>query len=285
MAGALAFADTPAQVAREALLDQLDKVLGQIAKRRRSDAAIHGVRKELKRARATLRLLREHIGVVEYRRDNALIRDAARPLTPVRDAKVLLDSFKVLAEESPRGRFSRHFRALLEDRRRAAARRLSSAELAAAARVLSSIRRRAASLPGSRLSQTDDGALKRAYKRGREAHASAKRRATDESLHEWRKQTKYFENQLEIVLPFGPKFLRKSHRRAKRLADILGDDHDLALLAEQILLHAKGEYAPSQDSEVEDMIVRVARWRKQLQAQAFRLARRLYSGRARRYQR
>ena len=58
-----------------------------------SDETIHDTRKRLKRVRAGLRLLREVIGKGPYRRENALIRDAFRPLTELRDAKVLLDAF------------------------------------------------------------------------------------------------------------------------------------------------------------------------------------------------
>jgi CHAD domain-containing protein len=59
-----------------------------------SDETIHDTRKRLKRVRAGLRLLREAMGEGRYRRENALIRDAARPLTELRDAKVLLDALR-----------------------------------------------------------------------------------------------------------------------------------------------------------------------------------------------
>ena len=88
--------DTPTHIARRALLARLDTILEELGKPHRSDAGIHNMRKELKRARAALRMLRACIGVVEYRRDNALLRDAARPLTPIRDAKVLLQTLEPL---------------------------------------------------------------------------------------------------------------------------------------------------------------------------------------------
>ena len=66
-----------------------------------SDETIHDTRKRLKRVRAGLRLLREVIGKGRYRRENALIRDAFRPLTELRDAKVLLDAFDAIAEKIP----------------------------------------------------------------------------------------------------------------------------------------------------------------------------------------
>src|SRR5512132_2901573 len=56
------------------------------------DHSVHEARKELKRARSTLRILRDAIGKTAYRRSNQRLRDAAGPLSRVRDAKVLLDA-------------------------------------------------------------------------------------------------------------------------------------------------------------------------------------------------
>ena len=53
------------------------------------------------------------------------------------------------------------------------------------------------------------------------AFAAAKREGTDENLHEWRKQTKYFANQLDMPAPLGAKLFVESHRHATQLADCL----------------------------------------------------------------
>jgi CHAD domain-containing protein len=281
MTGGKRSAETPTHIARRALLAQLDKTIEELGKRRRSDVAVHNIRKQLKRARAALRMLRDCIGVVEYRRDNALIRDAARPLTPLRDAKVLLQTLEQVEskqETGSRGFFLR-FRKLLEELRRLARRQLRAADLAAAARVLRGIRRRAAALPGSRLAAPHARGLEHAFKKARSVFAVVKRQGTDESLHEWRKQTKYFANQLEMLLPLEPKLFDKSHRQATQLADCLGEDHDLAILTEQISQHALG--APGTDAR--RLIGTVKRRRKKLQRRAMRLGHRLYSGQAARY--
>jgi CHAD domain-containing protein len=281
MTGGKPSAESPTCIAHRVLLAQLDKTIGKLGKRRRSDAAIHNIRKELKRARAALRMLRECIGVVEYHRDNALIRDAARPLTPIRDAKVLLQTLQQLEpkdEPGSRGFFLR-FRKLLEEKRRFARRQLRPGDLAAAARVLRGIRRRAAAVPESRLAPAHPRGLEHAFKKARSAFAAAKERGTDERLHEWRKQTKYFANQLEMLLPLGRKPFDKGHRHATQLANCLGDDHDLAILTEQISKHAMG--APG--AEARRLIRTVKGRRKQLQRRAMLLGRRLYSDRAARY--
>ena len=231
-----------------------------------------------------MRLLRECIGVTAYRRDNALLRDAARPLTPVRDAKVLLDAVRreELRRRAKGADFVGRFCAGLEQGRRAARRQLQAADLAGTARVLRGIRRRAAALPSDRLAKSDGKGLERAYKKARTAFTEAKRQGTDVSLHEWRKQTKYFANQLELITPFGPKQFGESQERAKDLADCLGDDHDLAILTEHIYSQAQGTAATSE--EVRDLLTFLARKRKKLQARAMRLGQRLYSGNPARFQ-
>jgi CHAD domain-containing protein len=282
LAGKSPTADSSPGIARQALLAQLDSAVSGLSKRRHSDRMIHEVRKELKRARATLRLMRECIGVEQYRRDNALVRDAARPLTAVRDAKVLIDAMRRWIPD--RGEFAQQLRRTLERQRRATLRQLRPAALRGAIRELRAIRRRAAaySEPASVL---EGEGLKRAYKSGRKAFIETRRRRSDESLHEWRKQTKYFASQLELVLPFGPKRFEKSLKRAKRLGEQLGDDHDLAILTEQIYRHAKGKHSPSQDERVQSLIDSLARERRKLQKKARELGRRLYSSGAHRYER
>jgi CHAD domain-containing protein len=59
--------------------------------------AIHDARKRLKKARAALRLARAALPGDEYRRENDTLRDAARPLSEVRDAEVLIDTLDGLA--------------------------------------------------------------------------------------------------------------------------------------------------------------------------------------------
>jgi CHAD domain-containing protein len=274
--------------ARLALVGQLEKAAAGLADPKRTDLTIHAIRKELKRARATLRFLHDCLGDALYRRENSLLRNTARLLTPVRDAKVL---FETLRHHDPHkgapnpGAFVRAFYAVLGEQRRAANSRLRNGDLLRAAAGLRASARRAAALPDRQLAQAPASmALKAAYKSARKAFARAYSRRTDECLHESRKQTKYFANEIEIMLGFGPKRFAKSCKRANKLAEQLGDDHDLALLTEKILRHAKGAHAPSRDDTVQDLLGHLAKRRRAPQRKAFRLGRRLYSDKARRYE-
>jgi CHAD domain-containing protein len=272
--------------ARRALVAQLDQAVAGLEDPRRS--SIHEIRKKLKRARAALRLLRDCLGEAVYRRENSLLRDAARPLTPARDAKVLFETLRYHDPKKGRanpGAFMRRFYRVLGERRRAAKIGLREADLVRVAAGLLALKRRAAALPDARLAQTPAGAsLKRAYKSARKAFTRVRRQRTDECLHEWRKQTQYFANEIEIVRGLLPKRFAKSHKRARKLAEQLGDDRDLALLTEEVFQHAKGAQAPSHDDTVQEFLGHLAGRRKALQRKAFRLGRRLYSSKARRYE-
>ena len=69
-----------------------------ILESRHGDDAVHEARKVCKRIRAALRLLRESVGSGVYRRENSMVRGAAKPLTAVRDAFILRKTLRKLPQ-------------------------------------------------------------------------------------------------------------------------------------------------------------------------------------------
>src|SRR5687768_16074016 len=63
--------------------------------------AVHEARKDMKKLRATLKLVRPVLGDETYRRENGRFRDAARALSDVRDAQVRAQTLDALAERFP----------------------------------------------------------------------------------------------------------------------------------------------------------------------------------------
>src|SRR5262245_11848944 len=57
-----------------------------------SDEKVHDTRKRLKRARAAVRLARPALGDRAWRRENESLRDAGRPLSAIRDSRILIDT-------------------------------------------------------------------------------------------------------------------------------------------------------------------------------------------------
>ncbi len=241
--------------------------------------------------RAALRLLRPCMGADAYHRENALVRDAARPLTPVRDATVLPQTLRGLdtRKDGKNGRaFASYLEGVLQEEQRAARRQLKPSVLRAAVRELRAFKRRIEALPASRLDRaTPCSGLIRTYKSGRNALASVTLQATDEHLHEWRKQVTYLANQLECIAPPDDQGFAVRLEKFRRLARRLGDDHDLAVLNRKILeiakpLNASAASAARQNDGAQQLESRVARRREALQSKAFRLGQRLYARRPRR---
>src|SRR3954454_9440642 len=83
----------PAGVRRVACsrIDHALAVLGR-PKRGASDRAVHEARKRFKEVRGALRLVRDEMGAKPFRKEKRTFRDARRPLSAARDAKVLVDT-------------------------------------------------------------------------------------------------------------------------------------------------------------------------------------------------
>ena len=86
--------------------------------------AIHDTRKALKRLRALVRLLRAELGERQYKREHAILRDAARRLAGARDAEVMVGTLDALLERHPRKLGRR--RQLIELRKRLVAERAAA---------------------------------------------------------------------------------------------------------------------------------------------------------------
>ena len=121
--------------------------------------------------------------------------------------------------------------------------------------------------------------LRRVYRSGRRAAAASEQRATDENLHELRKQAKYLWHELQILEPMQPATLAKLAKLAHQFSDRLGDDHDLAVLREKVLASRS-----LSRSSIRSIVAAIDRRRRRLQQQARRLGRRLYRARPREFE-
>lgn len=216
-----------------------------------ADEAIHAARKELKRARAGLRLLRGAIGTPVYMRENAALRDAARPLGRVRDAKVMLETIEqLLARERQPGRRTVLLglrRVLREARLRLRRDAQRAEEYSKSAQALEEARRRV-----ERWRVRGDGravvlgGVERIYRKGRKALAAVDAERSDENLHELRKQAKYLGQALEIPKATSACGLAKLIKRAESIADRLGGDHDLVVLQDKMTALPSGSQKAQQ---------------------------------------
>jgi CHAD domain-containing protein len=233
----------------------------------------------LKKARATLRLVRGALGASTYKKENAALRDAARPLGEVRDGQVLLDTLSSLVKHygAPASGLSLgKFERVLSRRRKEARESILQrpGPLKKARKTLQAVHSRSQQWHVGRHGWSVLGpGLKRTYSQGRRAFAQAQTRRSNECLHEWRKQIQYFWHQLQIFEPLGPGLLAGLVEETHQLADVLGNDHDLAVLRERVV--AAREVFPNAATH-RALIVLIERCRTELQRKALRLGRHLY---------
>ncbi len=248
-----------------------------------SDAAIHAARKHLKKARAALRLLRDALGPTMYARENAALRDAARPLRTVRDGTALLDQLDSLIKRygaPARAVDLVGLRRLLERERTAARAQLRRSRLRHETTLLRGVVARSARWPVGRRGWSVLGpGLKRVYKRGRNALAVARGERTPEALHEWRKQVKYFWHQLQLLQPLWPGHIGELAEEAHSLGDHLGNDHDLAVLRSKVLEHPQALAGPARSA----LVALIDRARTELQEKALALGERIYEEKPREF--
>ncbi len=244
--------------------------------------AIHGARKDMKKLRTVLRLLRAELGRKRYRRANARFRDAGRALSASRDAEVKLATLDSLAEKAtlPTPAIDAWRRILERDRGAAASAPAAGRAVAEAIELIEGGLEEIQGweLAGDRWKPVGSG-LKRTYRRGRRAMRAAERDGTEADFHEWRKRAKDLWYELRLFAGAWPRPLEAAAEEAHALSEQLGDHHDLAVLREDLRERNLGE---SETAALEEAI---DRRQAELAAAALPLGRRLYAERPRDFSR
>jgi CHAD domain-containing protein len=271
--------DLPGSVRRVAT-EQLDGAVEQLGDGHPDDPveAVHDARKRLKKTRSLVRLARPSMRARDYRRENRALRDRGRALSGARDADAAIETIDALAE-----RFAGHVpaalfesvRAALEERA-ASVRAGTQDDIAGHAEALRALRSHVDEWPVDAADgRTLARGIARAYTRGRDAFAVADADPTTEHLHEWRKRVKDLWYQLRLLGDAWPDVLKATAGEAKALSQLLGDDHDLAVLAQLVREDPGLTAGPAADRD--QLLELVDRRRGELVEQARTLARRLYA--------
>jgi CHAD domain-containing protein len=265
--------------ARRITRRRIKSALQTLVPEKSDDDSIHEARKELKKARATLRLLRDALGKKAYKRENAALRDAARPLSAVRDGRVLVDALNSLVKLYGAPARSLHLTKFKQalSRRRTQSRKMvlgKAGPLRHARKTLRKVRSRSDSWRVGRHGWSVLGpGLKRTYIKGRDAFKQAKTRPDNDTLHEWRKQTKYLWHELQLFDSLHAAEVQHLADVAHKVEDVLGDDHDLAVLYERAL-EARESF--DKGSTHEALLNLIMRCRAGMQQKALQLGLRLY---------
>lgn len=226
----------PAAEVRKVARQRIDKAIEALSVPPAERAeGVHQARKRFKELRALLRLVREPLGD-EFKHENRRVRDLGRMLAESRDATAMLESWDLLMQrfaERLGGPASKQTRQRLQARARQAEGNAADLDdrIAQAVSELHAVK---ASIDSWPLDATGFGLLaagvERTYADGATELAKVRSEPSDEQFHEWRKRVKDHWYQTQLLTPSWPMLMRLRADSLKRLADLLGDDHDLAMM-------------------------------------------------------
>ena len=235
------------------------------------EARVHRVRQRLKRVRTVLFVLEPGLGERAHAA-RLTLTSIARMLAGARDADVAAASARGLAATTPRAEelgLDRVVRTL--DREAALAHR-EKTPIGEVGRKLGVLVAEISALATDSFDGAAllEDALERAYRQGRRSMRHARSSLATPDLHRWRKKVKDLWHLLRLARK---RLSRKGQKMApmlERLGDLLGLDHDHALLAEKLAL------SPTGDLALMSQLSLIADRRRELEAEAFELGKRIY---------
>lgn len=236
---------------------------------------LHEARKDLKKTRSLLRLLRK-TPYAPLRKDlNAALRQLGQRLSPARDREVLHGMSAALARRKPvRGQAElKHGARKLEAfyaREGAGKPFLASETRAEVLWRLESLSRQfiPADLEGLTLEHLREG-LRRHGLRMEKAFQRYQDNPGSHTLHEWRKRTKDHRYHLQLGARF-PGVTRTRHKRVESLEKALGQARDCDLLLDRLRNRNDIGLEPE---EIATLIIHLEQKKETLVARAVRLAR------------
>ncbi len=215
----------------------LDRQCEQETERQTLIEDVHFIRRRLKRLRSLVRLIAP--SAKERAAADKRLRDASRMLAELRDAHVCqetLDSVIALAPAEIQLSANVWLRSEIDaiglpnsTLNEEEAGQLRWINVRKTLRRCSKVIRKW-HIPGDDFTPFHEG-LRGTYRQARMALQDAKRTNSAESWHEFRKYLKYHGTQLRLLTPICPPLLEAHQAVALEVAEYLGRDHDLAMLA------------------------------------------------------
>jgi CHAD domain-containing protein len=270
----------------EALADGLKRIFREEIKSalketrrssRKRGEAVHEFRKHLKKLRAALRSVEDEVGKDRHKREDRCLRQIAKIVAGVRDAHVRLQTVIQIRKQLRNDSFGKVFQRI-EGLLSLEADSFSAAAAGWERQVvqkLKAIDGRIARWPLKDLTWKQIcAAIANSYRRGRNRLADALRKPEPENFHKWRKEVKDLWYQLCLLAPLNRVVLEEIARDAKKLADLLGLQHDFIFLLSRLEMERGDESLRSERTKLEKLI---GKRNRKLQRDATELGRRFYA--------
>lgn len=214
---------------RRLTIGRIDDALSRLATLAESPGqTVHETRKDIKRVRSALRLVRDGIGSDAYQRENALFRAAGHLLGPARDAEIKIETLD--AEQSDLDIGPDQLRSWRDELRRERSEQLVRLMDELTDEIIAILETGKAGIYTWHVHEIDwpvaERGHERVHKRGQERLERVRSDPVPENVHGWRRRAKDLRHHLEI---FGER-AAGDLERAHKLTDILGDHNNLAVL-------------------------------------------------------
>jgi len=215
-------------------LAELDIAHTSLASEADRHTGVHSARKCFKRLRSLL--LIAHPGMPEpvFSNLTARVSSIGKGLAAARDAQALLDAVDKLERNTAPGSGEgpiQSIRGWLNKRRQAAEQNLEHSTASEAKRRLLELR---PAFTGLAVYPDDFSplakGLERCYRATRKSFKVAFDTHKAEEIHEWRKGVQHHWRQMQLLTPCWPSELSARADAARALSQLLGDDHDIAML-------------------------------------------------------
>jgi CHAD domain-containing protein len=224
------------------VLELIDKSVFNLSKGNGSfNEDIHDTRKNFKKIRTVLRLVRSNLGEEKFRLENSFYRDTSRTLSDLRDSTVLIQTFEKLLKnpeiEMSNFDFSIFRNFLIEKHKTiSAAKSKKSVVINSLSTDLILARSRVFDYPlsGDNFKIIRKN-LQRIFEQGQLMMYAVLSEAVKEKVHEWRKRVKDLWYSMRILSNLWPEIMSPMVVLLGKLSDTLGDANDLFLLKERII--------------------------------------------------
>lgn len=279
---------------RSIYIELLDDSLTQLARDpSQITEIIHETRKNFKKLRALLRLVRYGLGDKIYKQQNYFFRDLGRELSDARDADVNIETFEQVVDhkqywQNPNAETVAAIQRYLDDRRyHLHLYDIKTIDLFGSIEEKLKTKKEQLRDNDNELPNDFDilaSGLKKIYKKGLKRFEAAYpddsgtenkpvSKVSASAYHEWRKEVKYLRYQLDIMAYVWPDLLTAMEEEAHQLTDLLGLEHDLHVLKETLKKAVKNEQL---GVDLQQLNEEIAIWQVDLRRHARPFGRRIY---------